>query len=62
MFLLWLGIFAMCCIAEEISDNIKANKYKKNGGLYTEYPCFKPKPWVQEWIDKCEEEERRRTR
>ena len=52
MFLLWLGIFAICCIAEEISDNIKANKYKKNGGLYTEYPCFKPKPWVQEWIDK----------
>ena len=42
MFLLWLGIFAICCIAEEISDNIKANKYKKNGGFYAENPCFKP--------------------
>lgn len=52
MFLLWLGIFALCCVTESAKDNYKAYKYKKNGGLYAEYPCFKPKPWVQEWIDK----------
>ena len=62
MLLIFLGIFAACCIEEKFSDSIKSKEYKKNGGFYAENPCFKPKPWVQEWIDKCEEEERRKTR
>ena len=52
MFLLFFLIFGICCIAEEISDSYKAYKYHKKGGFYAEYPCFKPKPWEQEWIDK----------
>ena len=43
MFLLFFLIFIICCLAEEISDSIKADKYKKSGGFYTQYPCFKPK-------------------
>lgn len=53
MFLLFFLIFGICCIAEEISDSYKAYKYHQKGGFYAENPCFKPKPWVQEWIDKC---------
>ena len=52
MFLLFFLIFGICCIAEEISDSYKAYKYHKKGGFYAENPCFKPKPWEQEWIDK----------
>ena len=53
MFLLWLGIFIICCLAEEAKDSYDAYKYNKDGGFYAKYPCFKPKPWEQEWIDKC---------
>ena len=53
MFLLFFLIFIICCLAEEAKDSYNAYKYKKNGGFYAEYPCFKPKPWEQEWIDKC---------
>ena len=53
MFLLWLGIFIICCLAEEAKDSYNAYKYNKDGGFYAKYPCFKPKPWEQEWIDKC---------
>ena len=52
MFLLWLGIFIICCLAEEAKDSYDAYKYHKKGGFYAEHPCFKPKPWNQEWIDK----------
>ena len=52
MFLLFFLIFGICCIAEEISDSYKAYKYHKKGGFYAEHPCFRPKPWEQEWIDK----------
>lgn len=44
--------FIICCIVESIKDRIDAYKYEKNGGFYGRYPCFKPKPWEQEWIDK----------
>ena len=53
MFLLFLGIFIICCPAEEAKDSYDAYKYNKDGGFYAKYPCFKPKPWEQEWIDKC---------
>ena len=53
MFLIFLGIFVICCLAEEAKDSYDAYKYKKSGGFYAKYPCFKPKPWEQEWIDKC---------
>ena len=53
MFLLFFLIFIICCLAEEAKDSYNAYKYKKNGGFYAENPCFKPKPWEQEWIDKC---------
>ena len=52
MFLLFFLIFGICCIAEEISDSIKADKYKKSGGFYTQYPCFKPKQKNYPYVDK----------
>ena len=53
MFLLFFLIFGICCLAEEIKDSYDAYKYHQKGGFYAEHPCFKPKPWEQEWIDKC---------
>ena len=53
MFLLFFLIFGICCLAEEISDSYKAYKYHQKGDFYAENPCFRPKPWEQEWIDKC---------
>ena len=52
MFLLWLGIFIICCLAEEAKDSYDAYKYKKNGGFYTENPCFKPQQKNYPYVDK----------
>ena len=52
MFLLWLGIFAICCLAEEAKDSYNAYKYKKNGGFYAENPCFKPQQKNYPYVDK----------
>ena len=52
MFLLWLGIFIICCLAEEAKDSYDAYKYKKNGGFYAENPCFKPKQKNYPYVDK----------
>ena len=52
MFLLWLGIFIICCLAEEAKDSYDAYKYKKNGGFYAENPCFKPQQKNYPYVDK----------
>ena len=52
MFLLWLGIFIICCLAEEAKDSYNAYKYKKNGGFYAENPCFKPQQKNYPYVDK----------
>ena len=56
MFLIFLGIFVICCLSEEISDSYKAYKYHKKGGFYAEHPCFKPKQKNYPYVDKfCKE-------
>ena len=56
MFLLFLGIFIICCLAEEAKDSYNAYKYKKNGGFYAENPCFKPQQKNYPYVDKfCKE-------
>ena len=52
MFLLFLGIFIICCLAEEAKDSYNAYKYKKNGGFYAENPCFKPQQKNYPYVDK----------
>ena len=52
MFLLWLGIFIICCLVEEAKDSYNAYKYKKNGGFYAENPCFKPQQKNYPYVDK----------
>ena len=57
MFLFWLGIFVICCIAENLKDSYDAHKYNKSGGFEAKYPCFKREPYhsdeVQQWLDDC---------
>ena len=31
MFLFWLGVFVVCCIAENLKDSYDAYKYKASG-------------------------------
>ena len=58
MFLLWLGIFIICCLAEEAKDSYNAYKYKKDGGFYAENPCFKPQQKNYPYVDKfCNDSE-----
>ena len=52
MFLLFLGIFIICCLAEEAKDSYDAYKYKKNGGFYAENPYFKPQQKNYPYVDK----------
>ena len=52
MFLLWLGIFIICCLAEEAKDSYDAYKYHKKGGFYAENPCFKPQQKNYPYVDK----------
>ena len=46
MFLFWLFIAIAYGIAEEIGLRIDAYNYKKSGGFYAKYPCFKPKDYT----------------
>ena len=41
MVLFWLGVFAVCCIAENLKDSYDAYKYNKDGGFEAKHPCFK---------------------
>ena len=52
MFLLWLGIFIICCLAEEAKDSYKAYKYHQKGGFYAGNPCFKPQQKNYPYVDK----------
>ena len=52
MFLLFFLIFIICCLAEEAKDSYDAYKYKKSGGFYTQYPCFKPQQKNYPYVDK----------
>ena len=51
MFLVWLAIFLVCCIAENISESIKSYNYQKKGGFNKEYPQFKN---LEHWGEKPE--------
>lgn len=51
MFLVWLAIFLVCCIAENISESIKSYNYQKKGGFNKEYPQFKN---LEHWDEKPE--------
>ena len=52
MFLLFLGIFIICCLAEEAKDSYNAYKYHQKGGFYAENPCFKPQQKNYPYVDK----------
>ena len=52
MFLLFLGIFIICCLAEEAKDSYNAYKYHKKGGFYAENPCFQPQQKNYPYVDK----------
>lgn len=46
MFLFWLFVAIAYGICEEIGLRIDAYNYKKSGGFYAKYPCFKPKDYT----------------
>ena len=41
MFLFWLGIFVVCCIAENLKDSYDAYKYKQSGELDKAFKAFR---------------------
>ena len=57
MFLFWLGVFAVCCIAENMKDSYDAYKYKQFGKLDEAFKAFRHEPYyseeVQKWLDDC---------
>lgn len=59
MFLFWLGIFVVCCIAENLKDSYDAYKYKQSGELDKAFKAFrhefKPSKELQDMLDKCHE-------
>lgn len=58
MFLFWLGVFVVCCIAENLKDSYDAYKYKQSGKLDEAFKAFRREPYhseeVQKWLDDCE--------
>lgn len=53
MFLVWLAIAILIGVCESVHDSWDAYKHP-----YQQPDCFKPKPWEQEYLDKCEAERR----
>ena len=58
MFLFWLGVFVLCCIAENLKDSYDAYKYKQSGKLDEAFKAFRHEPYhseeLQKWLDDCE--------
>ena len=56
MFLFWLGVFVLCCIAENLKDSYDAYKYKQSGKLDKAFEAFRHEPYHSEKLDKCYKE------
>lgn len=56
MFLFWLGIFVICCIAENLKDNYDAYKYKQSGKLDEAFKAFRHESYRSKELDKSYEE------
>ncbi len=52
MFIFWLAVALLIGVSENIKDSYEAYKYNATGGFDARHPCFKPKPWEQEYIDR----------
>lgn len=56
MFLFWLGIFVICCIAENLKDSYDAYKYKQSGKLDKAFKAFRNESYHSEELNKYYEE------
>ena len=56
MFLFWLGVFVVCCIAENLKDSYDAYKYKQSGKLDEAFKAFSRDSYRSEELDKSYEE------
>ena len=63
MFLFWLGVFIVICIAENLKDSYDAYKYKQSGKLDDAFKAFrhefKPSKELQDMFDEYDKKYRK---